>query len=144
MMGTDLKVKYSARNGEMRKERNTVKGSELFKELMCYLGPRMQLCLCRKMEHWQIWALLRPSCHRAGSTASSGSIAGANQEEQRWIVLGTRLPAGRGDWDKGMFGVKYLPSAFCSQHGFFIYFYTLKQYSRDKQSGYGGIDLGNN
>lgn len=143
-MGTDFKVKYSRRNGEMRKERNTAKGSELFKEFMCYLGPSVQLCLCRKMEHWQISALLHPSCHRAGSTGSRGSIAGANREEQKWIVLGTRLPAGRGDWDKGMFGVKYLPSAFCSQHVFFIYFYTLKQYLHNKQSGYGRIDLGNN
>lgn len=32
-----LKVKYGTRNEGMRREKNTVKGSELCKEFVCYI-----------------------------------------------------------------------------------------------------------
>lgn len=67
MTEKDFKVKYSTRNGGMRKERNAVKGSELFKR---YVRPSMQLCPCRKMERVKAWLCSVPPDTGQGAPAA--------------------------------------------------------------------------
>lgn len=95
-------------------------------------------CNSARVERWSVSKL------KTGCTSSSGSIAGANREEQKWVMLGTRLPARREDWGKK--NTQRQVSSICLLQciWFFIYFYTFKQYLYSKQSGYGGSDLRNN
>lgn len=60
-----------------------------------------------------------PSCHRAECLGGSGSTTCVNGEEQKWVMLGTRLSARKK-------GVKYLPSAFCNRCRFFHFILHLQ------------------